>query len=176
MNNVGKEYGAALFMLACECNSTEEYSQALDSVKTVFEQNPEYMDFLTAHGISLDDRLKAVESAFGGHIPEQVLSCILLMCEKGRIENFFEAAEEYKALFDASKHISTAKVTSAVELTADEKTALYTKLKTISGGEVVMEYATDSSLLGGLVVDLDGNVMDGSLRNRLREVKDVISI
>ncbi len=176
MNDIGKEYGTALFMLACEENSQEEYAKALKTITGVFYDNPEYMDFLASHGISLSERLKAIETAFGDHVPSQVLSCVQLMCEKGRIENFFEAAEEYKALFDASKHISVAKVTSAVELTDDEKTGLYNKLKAMSGGEVATDYFVDESLIGGLIVELDGKIMDGSLRNRLREVKDVINL
>ena len=176
MNDIGKEYAAALFMLAVEENSTEEYASALDMMKGAFSDAPEYMDFLASHGISLGERLSALESAFSGNVPEDVLSCVELMCEKGRIENFFEMADEFGALLDASKHVSVAKVTSAVELTDTEKASLCEKLKTVSGGDVEMEYYVDNSLIGGLIVELNGKIMDGSLRNRLREVKDVINV
>ena len=43
------------------------------------------------------------------------------------------------------------------------------------GHTVNMSCSVDDSLLGGMIVDLDGKVMDGSLRNRLHEVKDVMS-
>jgi len=33
----------------------------------------------------------------------------------------------------------------------------------------------DESLLGGLVVTLDGKVMDGSLKHRLNEVREVMN-
>ena len=45
----------------------------------------------------------------------------------------------------------------------------------MSGGDVNMEYVVDSSIMGGVIVELDGKIMDGSLRHRLREVKDVIN-
>ena len=175
MNDVSKEYGAALFMLACEENSKEEYGKSLEFLTNTFMESPEYLEFLASPGIPLGERLSAVESAFAECIPLNVLSYVQLLCEKGRIESFFEAAEEYKALLDASNRVSVAKITSAVELTDDEKTKLYNKLKAMSGGEVTMEYSVDGSLLGGLIVELDDKIMDGSLRNRLREVKDVIN-
>ncbi len=175
MNDIGKEYGAALFMLASEENAKDEYADALESLKKSFEDSPDYVSFLASPGISLGERLAAIEAAFAEYIPTNVLSFVQLMCEKGRIENFFEAAEEFKALLDASKHISNAKITSAVELTDDEKSKLYEKLKAMSGGEIQAEYFVDSSLMGGLIVELDDKIMDGSLRNRLREVKDVIN-
>ena len=44
-----------------------------------------------------------------------------------------------------------------------------------SGGKVNVEYVVDPALLGGLIVERDGKIMDASLRRRLREVKEVIS-
>lgn len=175
MNDIGKEYGAALFMLASEEGARDEYAKALEDLRVIFKESPEYLSFLASPGISLGERLAAIETAFADLVPTYVLSYVQLLCEKGRIENFFEAADEYKALLDASKHISCAKVTSAVELTDNEKSKLYNKLKSMSGGDVNMEYVVDSSIMGGVIVELDGKIMDGSLRHRLREVKDVIN-
>ncbi len=174
MNDVIREYGAALFMVACEEDAKEEYGKALENLKKAFEESPEYLEFLSSPSIPLGERLSASDAAFADFVPENVLSFVQLMCEKGRIDGFFDAAKEYKELLDASKHISVAKVTSAVELNDDEKKKLYDRLKKISGGDVNMEYSVDISLLGGFIVELDGKIMDGSLRSRLREVKDVI--
>lgn len=174
MNDVIREYGAALFLVACEENSAEEYGKALETIKKAFDESPEYLEFLSSPGIPVTERLSAIEAAFGDSVPANVLFFVQLMCEKGRIDGFFGAAEEYKALLDESKRISIAKVKSAVELTEAEKTKLYNKLKAVTKGEVTMEYFIDSSLLGGLIVELDGKIMDGSLRSRMREVKDVI--
>ena len=43
-------------------------------------------------------------------------------------------------------------------------------------GQVRAEYVVDKELLGGLVVEVDGNILDGSLRQRLSEVKEVIRV
>ena len=45
----------------------------------------------------------------------------MLLCEKGKIAFFFDSADEYFALLDASKKVTKAKVTSVIELTAEEK-------------------------------------------------------
>ena len=66
-------------------------------------------------------------------------------------------------------------VTSAVPLTAEEQEKLQAKLNAMAKGTAVIEYRLDSSLIGGLVVELDGKVMDGSLRHRLSEVKEVMT-
>lgn len=175
MNNVGKEYATALFTLACEENSKKEYSDALKKVKAVFDETPEYMRFLTSPSIPLGERLSAIRSAFGEQLPENVLSYLLLLCEKGRISCFFESVEEFEALFKASEHISTAIVTSAMELTEEEKQKLLQKLEALYKAKINAEYRIDRELLGGIIVEVDGNVLDGSLRHRLREVKEVMN-
>ena len=75
----------------------------------------------------------------------------------------------------ASEHVSTAYITSAVELTDEEVSVLKNKLEAICHNTVSMEFSIDPSLLGGLIVEVDGRILDGSLRHHLNEVKDVIS-
>lgn len=174
MNEIGKEYGAALFMIAVEESAQEEYSLALARVKTAFSENPEYMEFLTSPSIPLSERVCAIEAVFGGSLPQRVLSYLQLMCEKGRMAWLFQSIDEFEALRHAAEHISTAKIVSAVELSDPQKQKLIAKLEALYKGKIRAEYSIDESLLGGVIVEVDGKIMDGSLRHRLREVKEVI--
>ena len=169
------EYGTALFMLAKENNSENEYAEALDTVLNVFSENSEYMDFLASPGIPKAERLEAIEAALGGSVPEHIVSFVQLLCERGRIREFSGCVKEYKKLLDASKNISEAYITSSVELMPDEKEKLKNKLEKMSGHSVTLECSVDKSLMGGIVIEMDGKIIDGSIRRRLHEVKDVIS-
>ena len=175
MTEIGKEYGTALFMLACEQDKKEEYAAALDELKRDFDENPDYIVFLSSLSIPLSERLGAIEKAFSGKIPEDVVSYVQLLCEKGRISFFYESAEEYGKLLDESMKVSKAKVVSAAELSEEEKKALKEKLENMNKTSVEMEYSVDEALIGGIIVEIDGKVMDGSLRSRLRDIKDVIN-
>lgn len=174
MNELGKEYAAALFMLALEEGKQTDFYDGLEIIRSAFEKEAEYTEFLSCPGIPLDERLSAVELAFGESVPEKVLSFLQLLCEKGRVACFFDAVKEYKRLLDTSERLSDVKVTSAVELTEAEKLRLKDKLESTYDCKVNIEYFIDESLLGGLVVDMDGKIMDSSLRRRLRDVKEVI--
>ena len=52
---------------------------------------------------------------------------------------------------------------------------LKTKLESTTSGVVNINYLIDETLLGGVVVEINGKIMDGSLRHRLREVKEVMN-
>ena len=172
---MSNEYGTALFALAKECAAEEEYKNALDTISSVFRENPQYIDFLASPSIPKNERIEAIEQAFAGQVPEHIVSFLKLLCEKGYIRSFQGCVTEYNALYDASQKIAVAKVISAVPLTDKEKDSLKQKLEKISGCSVHMECSADESLMGGLVVEIDGKVIDGTLRRRLHEVKDVIS-
>lgn len=175
MTEHSKEYAAALFMLACEKNMKKEYAKALETVEQVFREEPLYIKFLSSPGIPMEERLTAIRQAFEAHVPEDVLSFLQLMCEKGRITDFFEACEEYQKLFTESERILHAKITSAVELTQAEKEKLQNKLEAVNNSSIHMDYVIDASLMGGMIVEIDGKVLDGSLRSRLHDIKEVIS-
>jgi len=175
MTDIGKEYGTAVFMLACEENATELYAQALATVNEAFLANPGYMDFLASPSIPIGERIAALNEAFANHIPEQVLSFLQLLCQRGRISGFFAAVSEYNALLDASKKVSTVVVTSATELDAEQKQKLIKKLESMCSGKVNAEYQVDRSLIGGMIIDMDGKVIDGSVRTRLQDIKEVMN-
>ncbi len=175
MNSVGREYAEALFELACEVDKKREYSDALELVSNAFCENEDFFRFLTSPNIPTAERIAALEAAFGEYLPKDVLSFLELMCEKGRLQVFFEAKTAYSELFAEAEKIMKVKVRSAVELSEDQKKRLSEKLEKREKATVNIEYVVEESLLGGVVIEMDDKVIDGSLQNRLQQVKEVIS-
>ena len=174
MNEIGKEYGTALFMLACENGKTDRFIDDLKLIEDAFTDNPEYLNFLNSPVISVNERLTAIEQVFSDNIDEYVLSFLKLMCEKGRIMHLSESVNEYYTLYNESKKVLKAVITSAVELSESEKSNLESKLEAKYSCSITADYFVDADLLGGIIVEIDGKVIDGSIRTRLRNIKEVI--
>lgn len=175
MTQMHKEYATALFMLASECDQKKEYYAALLTAKNAICGEAEYLELLASPGIPKEERLSVLEAAFSAVLPEHVLSFLQLLCEKGHIRSLADCTEEYKRLLDASERVPVAHVVSAVALTDAEKEAIGVKLEKMSGHKVTLTCSIDEKLLGGVRIEMDGKVLDHSLRTRLQEVKDVIS-
>ena len=169
-----REYAEAIFMIVMEEGKQNEYGKALDRMLEIFAENPEYVDLLASPAIPTGERIECIAEAFEGFVPEHVLSFVQLLCENGRITSFDECVKEYKKLLDASNKVTVAKIISFVELSDSQKSRLTEKLEKISGNRVQAEYFTDPSVLGGLIIEMDGKIIDGSLSHRLQEVKDVM--
>lgn len=175
MNDIATEYASALFLLASEENKTEEYHAALETVSQVLEENEEYLSLLASPAIPLVQRLKLIDDALSSEILQEVLSYLKLLCEKGRISYFLSSAKEYHRLYEKAKRRLRVKVTSAVELTEEEKKKLTEKLEQARNCSIDAEYFVDEALLGGVIVETDSKIWDGSVRSRLQKVKEVIN-
>jgi F-type H+-transporting ATPase subunit delta len=174
MSEMINEYSKALFELASEGNNVRDYEKALDLLTDVFNKNPQYAQLLSSPGIPLAERLGTIEKAFSSNLPVEVMSFIKLLCEKGYIKYFDQCVVEYKKLLNEANKCINAKVTSAITLSDQEKTALINNLEKTSGRTVLPEWIVDASILGGLIIELDGKTVDASIKRHLKNVKDVI--
>jgi len=175
MTQLDREYAVALYGLAAENDARDDYVASLRTVVEAFRNNPQYVDFLASPGIPIRERLAALEEAFLDTVHEHVLSLVQLLCEKGRVASLTDIATEYKRMVDEYHRRSQAIVRSSVPLTEDERVRLREKLEKMSGHSVRLVCQLDPTLLGGVVVEMDGRCIDGSLRRRLHEVKDVMN-
>lgn len=175
MTNLSREYAEALFSLALEEGKKQEYYDDLFSVDSILSQNEEYLSILSNPAISKAEKIEMVTAAFSSAVCENVMSFICILCEKGNIRLMSSCAQEYKKLLDASNKVSEVVVKSSVELTFEQKRKLKEKLEKKYNTFVEIEYIVDAELLGGLIVELDGKVIDSSVRGRLQKVKDVMS-
>ncbi len=175
MTSIAEEYAAALFTLAAEENVKREVAESLTAVRDLCAENPEYPDLLCAPSIPLDERLSLIEAAFGEYMHEYAVSFVKLVCERGHIRELDECIDEYLKLYEDSDGIATAYVTSATQLDENERTALAARLEKSLSRKVELVCDVDASILGGVIVKVDGAIMDGSLKTKLAEVGEIIA-
>ena len=83
----------------------------------------------------------------------------------GIVENLLD-------LFAARGEKVVAQVTSAVELTDDQKRRLAEALKQSTGKDVDVVVVVDPSVIGGVVTRIGDTVIDGSVRHRLAQLRE----
>lgn len=174
MTETSKEYAVALFELAVEDGIEKTISDGLKTVSRILRETPEYLDFLASPNIPVGERTEAVDKAFSGSVHEYVVSFLKVLTEKNSIRYIHKTISDFEDLYHAKDGISTAKVISAVPLKKNEKESLKKKLEAYCGHMVVMECIVNRAILGGMIVHVDGKVLDGSLRRRLQDIKKTI--
>ena len=174
MSKVYGEYSTALFEIAKENNVEKEFYESLHLISDEFTDNPEHVFILSSPDIPMKKRLNMLEEVFDKYVPEYVLSFVKLICEKGRIKEFSEFVSEFDALYNAFNSVVHAYIASTVELLDDKKEELIKCLEKISGCFVIPHYEIDTSLVGGVVVRMNDTIIDGSIKNKLIQFREVM--
>ncbi len=161
-------------MLACEENSVDAFYNDLKAVNDVFASNAEYAQLLLSPGIPKAERLDCIESVFGGRINGHILSFVQLLCENGKIAELSVIFAEFEKLKEWASKTAEAVAVSAVELSDTQKQRLVSVLEKKTGKRIILKTVIDKSVLGGLTVTLDGEIIDGSVKTGLKRVREVI--
>ncbi len=170
-----REYAEALFTLAAEENAIDEYLLSLGTVKQLFEENPDYIEFLASPALPLNERLASVDEAFEGRMPEYVVSFLKVLCENGKVGTVLDCIDEFTKLAMEFSNRTFANIYSAVSLSEEQKEAICKKLEKMTKKSIDPIYIIDESLIGGMKIEVDGKTFDGSVKHRLGEIKDVMN-
>jgi len=97
-------------------------------------------------------------------VTEQLLRNVLTGPHAGTAEN---AVERLSEVASRRRGQSVARVTTAVELTAAQEQRLSDVLRRIYGRTVGLQVTVDPTVIGGLIVQVGDEVIDGSIAHRL---------
>ncbi len=175
MNGNGKEYAIALFSIMLESGESSTIIGDIDLVDSMFMENPDYIEYLINPSIPKSERIESLRSVFEGQVCDNVYSFLNVICEHRDMHVLFSAIEEFRAMYEDYMHIAEAVITSAVELTDEQKARLTAKLTKVTGKTINARYFVDKSLIGGISITVDGKNFDGSVRKNLKNLKEVIS-
>ena len=175
MTTTSKEYAEALFELAAGEQVLEETSDGLVTVISALKQTPEYRQLLASAAVGKAARIEALEDAFRGKIPNVLLGVLRMMVSRGHVGALDGMAREYEELSRQYRGESVALVTSAVPLKEAEAVAIRAELEKRFARRVILRCELDPNLIGGVRVEVEGRVIDGSIRNKLEQIKDVMN-
>ena len=165
---VADKYGSAMFELAQEQNNLELMEEQLGYVVSVMAEQPELRSFLENPIVTEDAKIKLVGSIFESSIDKVALHFIYVMIKRGRHRYI---AQAIAAFIQKSRGILEATVTVAEPITADVEASVQAKLREVTGKDVILSVRQDSSIMGGIVIQVGDKRIDGSVSRRLEELE-----
>ncbi len=96
---------------------------------------------------------------------------ISLLLRKRKLSLLPAIASRYEELFYRYNNTLKVKVVVSSELSEEQKSSLIEVFRRRHGGEVVLRFEVDASILGGIVLSLGERIVDYSLRRRLHDLK-----
>lgn len=169
---VARRYARALFDLAQEKGQLDQVDREFGMVVSMIEANQPLRAVMSDVLIAPEVKRDLVQKLFTGKLSELVMNFLLVVVRKRR-EAFF--AEMYRAFLDLANEargIVEVEVRSAIPLAEETVKTLETKLVTRLGKRVKFQTQVAPELIGGLVVRIGDELMDGSVKTRLVRMRD----
>ena len=177
MADVCKEYGGGLYLLSSELKQESVFFEELMTIKGILDESPEYVRLLSSPAVGSSERKALIEQAFGGRVHEYILNFMLLLCDRGYFSYMSGCVETFKKTYYEKCNISEGTVKSAYDLSEAEKQKLTEALtkKIGNGKKLILNFVKDESVLGGFLAEIDGIVVDSTLKTKLSSMKNVLS-
>ena len=171
MTTAGSLYGRSLYELAAEEQLEERILQQMKIVNTLFQENPDYIVLLSEPSIPKKERIRLAEEAFREDCEPYLVNFIELLLENGMLREFPSALRAFREEYNRAHGIAEAVVVSAVALDDVQKAELRAKLEKMSGKSVELTEKLDPEVLGGLRVEMEGMLYDGTVQSRLNTLR-----
>lgn len=164
-------YGSSLYELAKEEGLTEEIFRELTAVVGIFDENPDYLRFLGNGSISKQERCAALDEALGGRLQPYLLNFLKILCENGTAMQFKGCAAEYRRRYNDDHDIVEVCAVTAVEMKPALREKLMQKLQSVLGKTVELSCRVDAACMGGILLELPGRQLDGTVKHRLEDLR-----
>jgi F-type H+-transporting ATPase subunit delta len=171
-SRVAKRYARALFELGTEQKSLEPIGKGLRSVAAAMGESADLRAVLE-NPKWLPEQKKAVVKALAERVgaPPIVVNALMVLADRGRLRHLGAISDAFDTLAEEAAGRLRAEVISASPLPDAYYRELEKTLAEVTGRQVTLVRREDPSLIGGVVARVGDTVFDGSLKNRLADIR-----
>ena len=171
-NKAASRYAKSIIDLSEENNVLEDVKGDMVLISGVIKSNPELEAILKNPIVPVIKKSRILADLFKSKVHVISSSFMDLMVNKGRAAILFSATKQVVTQYNDLKGIVTAEVTSAVALTAENRTEITAIVKKeIGANEVVIKEKVNADLIGGFILKVGDKQFDASIASGLKKLK-----
>ena len=175
LSKVAGPYAEALLDLAKSNDSLKETTNDMNIVSQFLTNSSDLKKFLGNPLITRDAKKNVVKDILGEQIGGNTLKFLLLLVDRNLIEIIDSIAQKFLELSYKQDSIEIAKITSSIQLSAEQQKAIAEKLKVITGAkQIKLALKIDPHLIGGFTIEIGSKMIDTSIRGQLRQISALI--
>lgn len=164
-------YAKAILNLAKETKVETEVNADMQLIASTISENDDLAVMLNSPVIKASDKKKVLIALFSGKVNVISLGLFDLLEENKRMKMLTVIAKQYSIIYDFSKRIDVAKVTTAVPLTRELEEKVLAKIVELTGNKANIENIVNPTILGGFILRVGDVQYDASMSNHLNELR-----
>ncbi|GAB6092484.1 ATP synthase F1 subunit delta [Furfurilactobacillus curtus] len=174
-SQVARRYGRAMFDTANEQHQVESINNELVQIQGVFQAIPNLGTILTGAGLKNPEKEALLKPLLDGASP-LVHNFLQMLFDYGRLNDTVAIIDEFKRLYDEQNQVVSADVTTAVALDMNQQQRLMASVaKRVGAKTVRLNVVIDPAIIGGVIINTNDTVIDGSIRNQLNRLRQTLT-
>ncbi|WP_174889127.1 F0F1 ATP synthase subunit delta [Candidatus Williamhamiltonella defendens] len=172
MATIARPYAKAIFDFAVEHHSIEHWQNML-AFSAQVSAHKQVTQWLS--GVMHSEKTAQIFiSLCSDHLDEFSKNFIKIMAQNGRLSLLPEVLKQFMALRAMINSVIDIEVFSAIPLNEDQKKKIIFALEKRLQLKVTLNCKIDSSILAGVIIRHGDRVIDGSVSNRLKRLKNFL--
>ena len=171
-STIARNYAETLLELARRAKDLEGWGKMIMEVAEALDADQSLRLFLATPRVSAEAKNEILAKAFQDRMPRHFVLFLQTLVTNRRQALIPEIADEYRTLLDDTQGRVHAHVTVARETGADDEALIAKELSRVLGKTVIPHLTVNPEILGGLVVRVGDEIMDGSVRRRLASLRN----
>ena len=165
-----RRYAQAVYQIALEREEPDTWVEDLQAMAAALEDR-DLLELLDAPQVPAAHKTRAIGQVIGDSVEPLALNLVSLLATRGQAHLLPGILEQYVRLLDRHRGVERAEVVSAVPLPADRRDAIAGVLEALVNKRVQLVSIVDPQVLGGFIARVGDQVVDGSVRTRLKEMR-----
>ncbi len=171
LNTITTPYAEAFLQVASNKKEVDQVVSQAKEILDLWNNCPELGQAMASPVLEVESKKAAIEKLFSKKVTPSFLNLLKLLADRQRIGLLNAVLERMLELYREQRNIALATVTSASELSDDQKNDLLKKVKSVAGTDnLEIDLKIDPSLIGGFVVSVGSKVIDASLAGQVRRL------
>ena len=164
---VSTTYSEAIFDVALEMGCLDDIQREFGFFTKTLVEYPEYFEIIKSPKINISEKKQVIQETFDNQISQTLLNFLKIIIDKKRGSDILEIKKDFDRRVDLHHNVVKATVESVVPLSEEQLNALQAKLNGMTGKKVEIVTLVKPELLGGVLVKMGDQIIDGSVKFKL---------
>ena len=165
-----RPYAEAIFEIAEQDNSVDSWMKDLALISTSFQENL-IQALIDTPDISQREKAEKFVSIFEGEVSAKTINFLKTLGQANRLKILDNIILNFLELVAKKRNQKNVVVSSAFELESDQLEKIKLAMQKRLGADIIITSAVDKTLIGGMKISYEDQVIDLSLKNKLESLK-----
>ncbi len=168
VNTNSRQYSEAIYEIAKEENMVEDYIQLSLALISISNDNKKIFSYLASREITIDEKKKLVKELTCDY--EYYNNWLNILIESGRSKYLKNYIEELINIYNKEKGIIKGFAYTTIPLNQNLIKELEESSSKKINKKVMLINKIDKELIGGIRLEIDDDVWDNSIKNKLKQL------